>query len=187
MTEMEQAAPKTAGKTPIFTSISGAMLLVSLTTPMIMVSTPAAITIVTAIAGWFRRERFRWAAALSLVAAILMMFATSSHLNSGFSDSPGDLSKAQITDWNWNIEPDFGSTGTIKWRVEVKNLSDKPMESVKVEFTSKDAASKLLTSTFTFVHAIPPGESRTAESYADLYGTEKTANVVVSNVRYSGS
>lgn len=184
--ESTPRAPVTSEpRPPIFTSIAGVMVFVCLTTPIIMLSTPVAITIAAAVAAWFRREKFRWAAAIAFGIAILLMFAGSSHLNPATGTSTEDMSKAQIADWSWESDPSTGSNGMIRWRVAVKNLSDRPMESVKVNLSTYDAAGKLLGSDFAFVDAIPPGETRTSEGIEDRYGTEQTAQTLVSDVRYS--
>jgi hypothetical protein len=66
-----------------------------------------------------------------------------------------NLETAEIVDWNWSSDPDFGSNGAIKWNVQVRNKSAKPMSLVKVEFTTYDKAGKLIASDFTYVQAIP--------------------------------
>jgi hypothetical protein len=64
-------------------------------------------------------------------------------------------------------------------------LSQKYVESVRLELTTYDAAGQLVTTAFTFIVAIPPGEARSKESYADYYGTEHHAAVQVAGVRFS--
>lgn len=178
-------APKVR-RAPIFTSIAGAMIVVCMTTPFIMLSTPATITVAAAIVALFRKERFWWAALIALVAAVFMMFAASAHFRAGpFKSTTTDLSKAQIGSWDWEVKS-LGSRDTIKWRVEVKNLSDRPMEAVKVDFGTFDSAGKLISDTSTFVTAIPPGQSRASEGYADSYGTEANAKVKIGSIRYAG-
>jgi hypothetical protein len=69
--------------------------------------------------------------------------------------------------------------------VEVKNKSQRNISTVRVNFTSYDGQGKLITSTFTYVHAIPSGETRSDDSYADLYGMEQTANAQITEVRFA--
>ena len=59
------------------------------------------------------------------------------------------------------------------------------MSLVKVEFTTYDKAGKLIASDFTCVQAIPAGQSRSDESYADYYGTEDKAGVQVADVTFA--
>lgn len=95
------------------------------------------------------------------------------------------ISYAEITDWNWRKDPSFGTDGTIRWNVQVKNNSSRYFDSVHVEFTTYDASQRLVSSTFTYVEAIPPRGRRSASSYADLYGTETKATIQVTSVRTS--
>jgi hypothetical protein len=97
------------------------------------------------------------------------------------------LDAAEITDWNWQKDPDFGTDGTIKWNVQVRNKSSANIESIKVDFITYDKEGKLVASSFTYLHAIPPGEARTRKSYADLYMTEARAVVQISEVRLARS
>jgi hypothetical protein len=90
----------------------------------------------------------------------------------------------KIDDWSWETDPDFGTEGAIKWRVSVRNLSDRPIASAKVEFSAYDDAHHLLTTTFTYVEDIPPGETRDEESFADYHGGEKSARAVIAEVRF---
>jgi hypothetical protein len=68
--------------------------------------------------------------------------------------------------------------------VSVKNLSDRTIDSAKVEFSAYDKDHHLVTTTFTYVDDIPPGETRDEESFADYHGGEDTARVVVAEVRF---
>ena len=85
------------------------------------------------------------------------------------------------------LDPDFGTNGTVKWRAVVRNLTDRPIESVELGFETFDKDGRLLTSRSSYVSAIPPNSSRSDESYADFYGTEAKANISVKRVRFSGS
>jgi hypothetical protein len=104
-------------------------------------------------------------------------------INSSLAASrSSNLDAAEIVDFNWRKDPDFGTHGTIKWNVQVRNKSSKNIESVKVEFTTYDAAGKLVAATFAYVSAIPAGQIRAEDSYADLYKTEDNAKAIISEV-----
>jgi hypothetical protein len=109
--------------------------------------------------------------------------STSSHLT---GEDPSSLKAVEIVSWNWRPDPSFGGKGTIHWNAQVRNLSQRYIESVRLELTTYDAAGQLVTTAFTFVGSIPPGETRSDESYADYYGTEQRAAVQVASVRFSG-
>jgi len=96
-----------------------------------------------------------------------------------------NLSAAEITQWNWRKDPTFGTKGAIRWNVEVRNKSSKNLESVKVEFTTFDRNNKLIATTFSYVSAIPPGETRSDASFADIFGTEESATIKISGVRFA--
>lgn len=172
---------------PIFGILAAVCLVFSLGSPLILITLPLMVAAVLAIIGIARKERPRWLAPTALGGSFLLFLMAGSSLNNIGGTSTANLNAATIVDWSWEIDPDFGTRGTIKWRVAVRNTSDKPIESVKVEFSTYDKSRRLLTSDFSYVSAIPPGETRTDESYADFYGTEDTAQAVISSVRFSGS
>jgi Protein of unknown function (DUF2939) len=93
-----------------------------------------------------------------------------------------NLAAAEIVDFNWHKDPNFGTGGAIMWNVQVRNKSSTNIESLKVEFTTYDAAGKVIASAFTYISAIPPGQTRADESYADLYNTENNAKAIISEV-----
>ena len=95
------------------------------------------------------------------------------------------MKAVELVSWNWRPDPSFGGKGTIHWNAQVRNVSDKYVENVRLELTTYDAAGHLVTTTFTFVSAIPTGEVRSEESYADYYRTEQRAAVQVTSVRFS--
>lgn len=156
--------------------------VVSLFTPRLIVSLPIFGTIACAVISLFRRERAPVLPVLVLVAAIGILMLNSS-VSSGLSGSdPSALRAVEIVNWNWRTDPHFGGKGTILWNAQVRNNSDKYIESVRLELTTYDASNKLVTTAFTFVEAIPPGGD---ESYATYYGTEERAGVQVASVRFS--
>lgn len=177
--------PAPWAKLPLFSIVAGVFLLISLTAPLLMITLPVMATIGMSVAAMARRERPRWIAPMVAVLAMLLVLAAGTRLHSIGGTGSANLAAAKIADWSWDVDPSFGTEGTIKWRVAVRNTSNRPIRTVKVDFASYDESGKLLSSTFTLVDAIPPGETRTRESYADLYGREKTAQTVVSEVHFS--
>jgi hypothetical protein len=103
----------------------------------------------------------------------------------GTSGDHADLPAVEIASWNWRKDPSWGSNGIIHWTVEVKNKSDRNIESAKIEFSTYDAKNKIVSSTFAFVDAIAAGGARAAESFADLYGTEAAAHVQVVYAKFA--
>ena len=183
-TTVGTAASK-ATKAPIFTIIAGVFLLISLGTPMLLVTMPVMGAAGLALVAMLRKERPRWLAPIIAICAVLLVFAAGSHMSELSGDSEANLSSAKITQWSWDVDSDFGTDGTIKWRAEIQNTSDRPIRNVKVDFTTYDRSGKLLTSTFAYVSAIPPGGTKSDESFADLYGTEDKAQAVISEVHFA--
>ena len=184
---IEEAAPKaspiSAGPRPaVFTGIAVVAVGLALFTPRILLFFPVMVAIGSAVIGFARREQWRTAGTVAGVAALALFALSEADMAAPTS---ANLSAAEIASWNWTPDQSFGEHGTIKWNVLVQNKTDKPLSSVKVDFTSYDAAGKILASTFTYVDAIPPGGTQSADSYADLYGGEARADVKISEVRYS--
>jgi hypothetical protein len=93
------------------------------------------------------------------------------------------LGAAQVTSSNWHVDPTFGGTGAVIWTVEVQNTSASELESVEVDFITYDANGQIVNVDFTFVGGpIPPGEKRSSESFADVYGTEANAQFQIASV-----
>jgi hypothetical protein len=90
------------------------------------------------------------------------------------TEDPG-LGRAEITSNNWRVDQDFAGLQAIIWTVEVQNNSAAQLEAVEVAIVTYDAAGKIVTTEFTFVGPIPPGERRSSESSADYHGTEASA------------
>ena len=184
----ETADPR---RSPVFLIFAIASLALALWIPRLLLFVPLVGVMCFAAISFFRREKGR---ALALVVAALG--AGMWYVDSAIFDKPGvgiarpdanegALDTAEVVSFNWRKEPNFGTNGTIKWNVEIKNRSDRYVESVRVEFATYDNDGKLVASTFAFVSAIPPGASRSTQSYADLYRTEAKANVNITNVRYA--
>jgi hypothetical protein len=171
---------------PIFLAVASIALVLSLFTPRLLLFFPMMGTLGCAAISLFRKEKGQIGAVLVLAFAVGLLVLTEGDtfvLHGGAKSS--NLAAAEIVAWNWRKDPDFGTHGTIKWNVQVRNKTSENISSVKVDFTTYDQAGKLIASTFNYLSAIPPGETRSGESYADLYMTEKTANVQISDVRFS--
>lgn len=184
----ETLLPKT-DIAPLFLIIAAVCFVITLGTPRILLTVPTLITILCASVSIFRKEPFRIGSIIIVILSALLFVVNAAEMNRSFSSIGGsgntaDLEKAEVTDYNWNVDPTFGGRGTVKWNVKVKNLSDRPMSMVGVQFTTYDANKKLITTTKTYVHAIPPGQERSEDSYADLYGNETTATAVIESVMY---
>lgn len=178
----------TEQKTPMFAVIAAVLLVFCLLTPIILLAFPTMLTIACSIVSLFRREKLRWLAILALVGAALIMASGSRQL-SGISSrgtTAADLTSVAVDDWSWDVDPDFGTNGTVKWRAAVRNLTSRPIESVELGFETFDKDGRLLTSRSSYISAIPPNSSRSDESFADYYGTEVKANISVKRVRFSG-
>lgn len=184
----EPAAPQTKqGSAPIFLVLGAIALVLALGTPRFLLFFPLIGTIGFAAISLFRRERARSAGVLVLVCGIGLWVlnespSTGSNTSAETASRTLTLSSVEISDWNWRKDPNFGTRGTIKWNVSVKNKGPENLRNVKVEFTTYDGAGKMVSTTFTYVSAIPPGETRSESSYADFYGTEARAATRISEV-----
>jgi uncharacterized repeat protein (TIGR02543 family) len=99
-----------------------------------------------------------------------------------FATAPSRLGEAEIVSSNWRIDSEFAGDGAVVWTVEVRNTTSAQLETVQVEFSTYDAAGKIIAADFAFLDAIPPGETRAAEGFADYRGTEATAKFQVATV-----
>lgn len=174
----------TPARFPGFLIAAIAGFVLSLGTPRLILVIPILATVVLGILSLVRSEPYRWGAITVMVLAGLLFIVNVSDFQPGHSVTSAATS-AQIVDWNWNPDPTFGTHGTIKWNVSVKNISDKPIRNAKVEFTTYDKSGKLIATTFTYVDAIPAGETRSDSSFADYYGTEDRAEVQLSEVNFA--
>lgn len=173
-------------RTPVFMVLALLGLMASLFTPRLIVALPVLGTMGCAVVALFRREPARLVSVLTLVGAAGLLILSSNTSTRLTGEDPSSLKAVEIVSWNWRPDPSFGNKGTIHWNAQVRNLSQRYIESVRLELTTYDAAGQLVTTAFTFVGAIPPGETRSDESYADYYGTEQRAAVQVASVRFSG-
>lgn len=179
---------------PAFAWAAGIVFVLCLFTPRILLTLPAVACVVLAIISIVRKERPQWVPYAVGALAIVLVLVNSSELASiqspvaGGATQPSavdNLSSAKIDDWNWNADPSFGGKGAVKWNVTVRNVSSRPIEHVRVDFTTYDKAGKMIATTFTYVNAIPPGQSRSENSFADYYGTEEKAQTVIAEVNFA--
>lgn len=171
---------------PVFMVLALLGLIASLFTPRLIVALPVLGTMTCAVLALFRREPARVLSVLTLVGAGGLLTLSSTTTSQLIGDDPSALKAVEIVSWNWRPDPSFGRKGTIHWNAQVRNLSQRYIESVRLELTTYDSAGQLITTAFTFVGAIPPGETRSDESYADYYGTEQRAALQVVSVHFSG-
>lgn len=170
------------------------MLVLAALSPRILVTIPVGLTVILAAISLVRRERLAMLSLIVIGLALWLAYEATSEMSAIMAGTPSavvseapaaeDLGSVEIADWNWHADPPFGTHGTIKWNVEVHNKSTRNIRSVKVDFTTYDKSGKLVASTFAFLEAIPAGATRGTNSFADLYGTEKTASVQPSTVHY---
>jgi Divergent InlB B-repeat domain len=97
------------------------------------------------------------------------------------TEDPG-LGAAQIVSSNWRAEPDLAGEAVIIWTVEVQNTGTVELETVRIDFVTYNASGQILAYDFTFVEAIPPGETRASEGLAELRGGEASVNYQVAEV-----
>lgn len=90
---------------------------------------------------------------------------------------PVEKIPVKIESWNWYTDSDYGTKGSVRWTVEVKNISDTYIDNVKVKFATYDANGKIITSEFTYVDGLAPGGTSVRSSFATYFGTEKTAKI----------
>ena len=172
-------------RSPVFTILAALGFFLCLFTPRLILVLPLFGTIAFAVIALFRRERGRAASISVLVLTVGLFLVNAVGSPSGSRSDSASLESVKIDDWNWSVDPEFGTSGTVRWNANVRNVSDKYIESVRLELTTFDKNGKLIASDFTFVGAIPPGGTRSEESYADYYGTEGNATIQVTDVRFA--
>jgi hypothetical protein len=95
---------------------------------------------------------------------------------------PSRLAEAEIVANTWQVDPAFSETGAVVWTAEVRNTTSAQLEFVQVEFSTYDAAGKVLAVDFAFLDPIGPGETQLAEGFADYHGTEASAKFRIASV-----
>jgi hypothetical protein len=187
----QQGQPSTPeakpARSPVFMVLALIGLLVSLVTPRLIFTLPILGTLSCATVSVFRRER-AWVVSILviLLAGGLLLFNSIDTPSGRASLNPAALKFVEMVGWTWRKDPSFGTKGTIRWNAQVRNISTQYIASVRLELTTYDAAGKLVATTFAYVQAIPPGEIRSTESFADYYRTEERAALQVTDVRFSG-
>ena len=83
----------------------------------------------------------------------------------------------EVSSWNWYKDPNYGTKGSVRWTVEVKNLSNKYIDRVKVKFATYDANEKIITSSFAYVKGLAPYGTSTTSSFMTYFGKEETASI----------
>lgn len=177
---------------PIFLALAVIGFALSLFTPRFLLTFPLMATLGLSTVSFFRKEKWRGGAITVFVGGIALMFVSGISNSPSPSPSPSpshsntaNMETAVIEDWNWHADPKFGTGGTIKWNVSVRNKSNRNMKDVKVEFTTYDGSGKLVATTFAYVKAIPAGDVRSESSFADYYRNEKSATARVSEVWFA--
>lgn len=89
------------------------------------------------------------------------------------------LPDVEIADWNWRTDPDFGTDGTVRYTVEIRNNTSQYIDQVRVEFSTYDAQGNLIESTFTYVSGLSPGGTASESGFATYYGNEEKAKIRV--------
>ena len=95
---------------------------------------------------------------------------------------PSRLAEAEIVASDWRVDPEFAGGGAVIWTVEVRNTTGAELEFVQVEFSTYDAAGKIVAAEFAFLNPIPPGESQLVEGLADYHGNEASAKFQIATV-----
>lgn len=93
-----------------------------------------------------------------------------------------NLAAAEIVSSSWNVDPAVAAEGFIPWTVQVRNTSAAELGSVEIDFSTYDAAGKIVAASFTFLGPIAPGETQSSDGVADYHGTEATAKFQVANL-----
>lgn len=89
----------------------------------------------------------------------------------------------KIESWRWEADPNFTSDGAVIFTAVVRNTSSNPIRSVRLEFTSFDAAGRILDTQSDYATGLPPGGTASSKGYATYFGTEKTATLVIKSWR----
>ena len=63
------------------------------------------------------------------------------------------------------------------YTVEVKNNTSDYIRNVRVQFTSYDAAGKIIDTDWTYVTGLSPGGTASGKEYATYFGREKEAGM----------
>ena len=83
-----------------------------------------------------------------------------------FATAPNRLGEAEIVSSDWRADPEFAGGPSVIWTVEVRNTTAAQLNTVQVEFSTYDAAGKIVAADFALLDPIPPGETRVTEGFA---------------------
>ena len=119
------------GEPPLFTLLAGLATVTCLFTPRITLMLPVMAAVGCGVAAYVKHERGQKAGLIAAALAIVLLFVSSYQLS---APSWSNLGAAKIVATHWFPDPEFAGHGAIKWNVEVRNLSDRPIARVKVEF-----------------------------------------------------
>ena len=120
-----------------------------------------------------------------IIAATLLSYLSPDHLNnkmaSGFTkaDKLRLEDQVKIKSLNWRADHTFTSGGAVIWSTEVANLSNKYLDSVRVEFTTYDIHGKIITSDTGYASGLKPYGSASQTGYATYFGAEHSAKIRV--------
>lgn len=118
-----------------------------------------------------------WRATILLAALLFLPLSASAQVSA-------PKSAAEVQDWRWYTDPDFGTDGAVRWVVEVENTSSRTIYQAEVQLTTHDESGDVVSTDFGIVNTIPPGDSASTEEYADYYGTEEKARVRIERVYF---
>lgn len=99
--------------------------------------------------------------------------------NVQFGSGDANLGAAAIISSNWRADL---ALDAVVWTVEVRNTTGAQLESVQVDFSTYDAAGKIVAAGYSVLGPIPPGETRSTEDFAEYRGTEASARFQVASV-----
>ena len=91
----------------------------------------------------------------------------------------------EITEWDWEKNPDWGKAGAVMWNVKVHNPSSRHVHSAWVMLSTFDSAGTRVSTDHTYVMGIPPGETRASKARAGYSGTESSAKVEILEVSFA--
>ena len=190
--ETPEAASRNA---PVFLVLSLIALVLMLGTPRLLLFFPLMGTLGFAAISLIRKEKGRAGAVLVLILGgglwvlgdVSRSIPTGSDTGSSGSRSSRssfNLDAADIVDFNWKKEV-FSSGGRIVWNVKVRNKSSRNIKMARIQFETYDRGGNLISSHFTYVRAIPAGQTRSTNYYSDYYGTEERATADITRIRFA--
>lgn len=95
--------------------------------------------------------------------------------------------KVKVIDFDWEKDPSFGISGTIKWSVTVRNDSLRNLESAQIVLFTFDKDGQVVSRKEEFISNLPTGKTVTIRKYAPLVGSEVRAEVGVESVFLAGA